>query len=116
MKARILFIGLVFAIGMQSQSTSDTGASSDQSTKTHAKKSKSKNNKPGPGRETANGVGDAGKGVAKGTGDLVTLHPVKAVGNLGKGAGEGTYKVGKGIGGGVAKIFHRPHKNNDNSQ
>jgi type IV secretory pathway TrbL component len=111
----VLLIGAPLAAIAQDQSTTPTNTSTDQSSKNHNSKSKNKN-KPGPGREAANGVGDAGKGVAKGTGDLVTLHPVKAAGAVGKGAGEGTYKVSKGVGGGIAKIFHHPHidKNNNN--
>src|ERR1700754_2693358 len=38
------------------------------------------------GKGTAKGTGAAAEGVGKGAGDLVTLHPVDAAGNVGKGA------------------------------
>ncbi|WP_158793238.1 hypothetical protein [Granulicella sp. L60] len=74
------------------------------------------------GKDTAKGAGAAGKGVGKGAGDLVTLHPVDAAGNVGKGAGvagkdvgvgaaKGTGKIAKGTGRGIGKIFH--HGNHD---
>lgn len=85
-----------------------------------------------PGGDVGSGVGDAGKGAAKGTGaaakgvgkgagDLVTLHPLDAAGNVGKGAvvagkdvgvgaAKGTGKVAKGTGRGIGKIFHHDHK------
>jgi hypothetical protein len=105
----IFLIGLGLAVGAQSQSTTnpDTSASTVKPQKSTAKK------KPGPGREAANGGGDVAKGVGKGAGDLVTLHPIKGASAVGKGAGEGTYKVGKGIGGGIGKIFHHPHHHKD---
>jgi hypothetical protein len=73
------------------------------------------------GKGTAKGAGAAAKGVGKGAGDLVTLHPVKAAGNVGKGAAvagkdagvgavKGTGKIAKGAGRGIGKIFHHPHE------
>jgi hypothetical protein len=38
------------------------------------------------GKGTAKGAGAAAEGVGKGAGDLVTLHPIDAAGNVGKGA------------------------------
>jgi len=72
------------------------------------------------GKGTGKGAGAAAEGVGKGAGDLVTLHPVDAVGNVGKGAGvagkdvgvgaaKGTGKVAKGTGRGIGKIFHHGH-------
>lgn len=72
------------------------------------------------GKGTAKGAGAAGKGVGKGAGDLVTLHPVGAAENVGKGAGvagkdvgvgaaKGTGKIAKGTGRGIGKIFHHGH-------
>ncbi len=72
------------------------------------------------GKGTAKGTGAAAKGVGKGAGDLVTLHPVDAAGNVGKGAAvagkdvgvgaaKGTGKVAKGTGRGIGKIFHHGH-------
>ena len=83
-----------------------------------------------PGGDVGSGTGDIGKGAAKGTGaaakgagkgagDLVTLHPLNAAGNVGKGAGvagkdvgvgaaKGTGKVAKGTGRAVGKIIPHP--------
>jgi hypothetical protein len=73
------------------------------------------------GKGTAKGTGAAAKGVGKGAGDLVTLHPIDAAGNVGKGAAvagkdvgvgavKGTGKIAKGTGRGIGKIFHHGHK------
>jgi hypothetical protein len=73
------------------------------------------------GKGTAKGAGAAAKGVGKGAGDLVTLHPLDAAGNVGKGAGvagkdvgvgaaKGTGKIAKGTGRGIGKIFHHHHE------
>lgn len=73
------------------------------------------------GKGTAKGVGAAAKGVGKGAGDLVTLHPVDAAGNVAKGgavagkdigvgAAKGTGKIVKGTGRGIGKIFHHHHE------
>ncbi len=69
------------------------------------------------GKGTAKGTGAAAKGVGKGAADLVTLHPLDAAGNVGKGAvvagkdvgvgaAKGTGKIAKGTGRGIGKIFH----------
>jgi hypothetical protein len=73
------------------------------------------------GKGTAKGAGAAAKGVGKGTADLVTLHPLNAAGNVGKGAGiagkdigvgaaKGTGKIAKGTGRGIGKLFHHHHE------
>ena len=73
------------------------------------------------GKGTAKGAGAAAKGVGKGAGDLVTLHPLDAAGNVGKGgaiagkdvgvgAAKGTFKIAKGTGRGIGKIFHHHHE------
>ena len=73
------------------------------------------------GKGTAKGAGAAAKGVGKGAGDLVTLHPLDAAGNVGKGgavagkdvgvgAAKGTGKIAKGTGRGIGKIFHHHHE------
>ena len=51
------------------------------------------------GKGTAKGVGSAAKGTGKAAGDLVTLHPINAAADLGKGAA----KTGKNVGVGTAK-------------
>ena len=73
------------------------------------------------GKGTAKGAGAAAKGVGKGAGDLVTLHPLDAAGNVGKGAAvagkdvgvgaaKGTGKIAKGTGRGIGRLFHHHHK------
>ena len=73
------------------------------------------------GKGTAKGAGSAAEGVGKGVGDLVTLHPLDAAGNVGKGgaiagkdigvgAAKGTGKIAKGTGRGIGKIFHHHHE------
>ncbi len=73
------------------------------------------------GKGTAKGAGAAAKGVGKGTADLVTLHPLDAAGNVGKGAAiagkdvgvgaaKGTGKIAKGTGRGIGKLFHHHHQ------
>lgn len=73
------------------------------------------------GKGTAKGAGAAAKGVGKGAGDLVTLHPLDAAGNVAKGgavagkdigvgAVEGTGKIAKGTGRGIGRIFHHHHE------
>jgi len=73
------------------------------------------------GKGTAKGAGAAAKGVGKGAGDLVTLHPLDAAGNVGKGAAvagkdvgvgaaKGTGKIAKGTGRGIGRIFHHHHE------
>jgi len=73
------------------------------------------------GKGTAKGAGAAAKGVGKGAGDLVTLHPLAAAGNVGKGgvvggkdvgvgAAKGTGKSAKGTGRGIGKLFHHHHE------
>jgi hypothetical protein len=87
---------------------------------------KHKGKKAGPGRETAQGGEDIGKGVGKGAvsagkgaggaaSDLATLHPLDAGASLGKGAAgagkdvgvgsvKGSAKIGKGIGSWLGKL------------
>jgi len=62
----------------------------------------------------AKGAGDAAKGVGKGAVDLVTLHPVDAATEVGKGAaytakdvGVGTAKGGGKIVRGIGKAFKK---------
>ncbi|MGA8729276.1 MAG: hypothetical protein WB608_11045 [Terracidiphilus sp.] len=73
------------------------------------------------GKGTAKGAGAAAEGVGKGAGDLVTLHPLDAAGNVGKGAAvagkdvgvgaaKGSGKIAKGTGRGIGKLFHHHHK------
>jgi len=68
------------------------------------------------GRDVGSGAGDLGKGVAKGAGsaaagtgkaagDLVTLHPVGAASNLGRGAVGAGKDIGIGAVKGTGKIL-----------
>jgi hypothetical protein len=57
------------------------------------------------GKGTAEGVGSAAKGTGKAAGDLVTLHPINAASDLGKGAAKTGKNVGVGTVKGTAKIF-----------
>ena len=70
---------------------------------------------PGPGKDVGKGSEDIGKGAGKGAeslgkgtagaaGNLVTLHPGHAAGDLGKGAAGAGKDVGVGTGKGAAKI------------
>jgi hypothetical protein len=56
------------------------------------------------GKGAAKGVGSAAKGTGKAAGDLVTLHPVNAAADLGKGAVNTGKNVGSGAVKGTAKI------------
>jgi hypothetical protein len=73
------------------------------------------------GKGAGEGVGKTAEGVGKGAGDLVTLHPVGAAENVGKGVGvgakdvgvgavKGTGKVTEGTGKLLAKPFHHHKK------
>jgi len=57
------------------------------------------------GKGTAKGVGSAAKGTGKAAGDLVTLHPINAATDLGKGAAKTGKNVGVGAVKGTGKIL-----------
>src|ERR1700730_1021218 len=57
------------------------------------------------GKGTAKGVGSAAKGTGKAAGDLVTLHPINAATDLGKGAAKTGKNVGVGTVKGTGKIL-----------
>jgi hypothetical protein len=57
------------------------------------------------GKGAAKGAGSAAKGTGKAAGDLVTLHPVNAATDVGKGAASTGKHVGAGAAKGTAKIF-----------
>jgi hypothetical protein len=132
-KTFIPLIALIFAIGGQTASGQD---GQTQPVPQHTDTSKTSagqqphQGSPGGdvgrgagdiGKGTAKGAGAAAKGVGKGAGDLVTLHPVDAAGNVGKGAAvagkdvgvgaaKGTGKIAKGTGRGIGKLFHHHHE------
>ena len=57
------------------------------------------------GKGAAKGVGSAAKGTGKAAGDLVTLHPINAATDVGKGAVTTGKNVGVGTVKGTGKIF-----------
>lgn len=57
------------------------------------------------GKGAGNGAADVAKGTGKGAVDLVTLHPVDAAGDVGKGAVKGGAKAGTGAAKGTGKIL-----------
>jgi hypothetical protein len=57
------------------------------------------------GKGAAKGVGSAAKGTGKAAGDLVTLHPINAATDLGKGAAITGKNVGVGTVKGTAKML-----------
>ena len=114
-------IGLIptLLVGLLSTPPAQSQPNSDQNTTPSQKSAPTKENGRSAGGDIGSGSGDVGKGAAKGAGnlakgtgkgaaDLVTLHPINAVGAVGKGgtaAGKnigvgtvkGTGKIGKGI-------------------
>ncbi|NYF88287.1 hypothetical protein RBB79_02095 [Tunturiibacter empetritectus] len=124
----LALLTLAFVICSQSASAQTTQAPSTGNTPAQTQPRS-------PGGDVGSGTGDIGKGAAKGTGsaaegvgkgagDLVTLHPIDAAGNVGKGAGvagkdvgvgavKGTGKITKGTGRGIGKIFHHGHHDED---
>ena len=57
------------------------------------------------GKGAAKGAGDVAKGTGKAAGDLVTLHPINAAADAGKGAVAGGKNVGTGAVKGTGKII-----------
>jgi len=57
------------------------------------------------GKGAAKGVGSAAKGTGKTAGDLVTLHPINAATDLGKGAASTGKNAGVGAVKGTGKIL-----------
>jgi hypothetical protein len=113
MNIRLLLITLSLA-GIAVAQTSD---SAPADTKRHTSAKHDIGSGAGDvGKGTAKGVGSAAKGTGKGAGDLVTLHPINAATDVGKGAAgtgknvgvgaaKGTGKIVKGTGKGIKHIF-----------
>lgn len=142
MKAKLVSIslaaGLLFLASNSVATPQPQEQSSDQQTGQTEPAGKLKRQKPerSPGKEIGKGGEDIGKGAGKGAeslgkgtagaaGKAVTLHPVDAATDLGKGAGgagkdvgvgtaKGTAKIGKGSAKGVGKlgkkIVHKDRK------
>jgi len=118
---------LVVAFALNSQSNGQSQPTAVPAT-TSQSATQSQPQQRSPGGDVGSGTADIGKGAAKGTGavakgagkgagDLVTLHPLDAAGNVGKGAAvagkdvgtgaaKGTGKIVKGTGKGAGKIVH----------
>ena len=114
---------LSLAVPVWAQSTQDQ----TEPRPVEQKKAKEKKPERGAAREIGSGAGNVGTGAAKGAGDLakgtgkgavslVTLHPVDAAANVGKGAAgagkdvgvgaaKGTGKMVKGVGKAIKHLF-----------
>jgi hypothetical protein len=57
------------------------------------------------GKGAAKGTGEVAKGTGKAAGDLVTLHPINAATDAGKGAVTGGAKAGAGAAKGTGRII-----------
>jgi hypothetical protein len=99
----ICFAGIAIAQTSATEQTSG-GAQADANVHTSAKHDVG-SGAGDIGKGAAKGVGSAAKGTGKAAGDLVTLHPVNAATNLGKGAVNTGKNVGVGSVKGTAKIF-----------
>jgi hypothetical protein len=118
---RLVAFGLVIVMLAWSQVSSDPNLTTDRNI------SQEQKHEPGVGTEIGSGAGTIGTGVAKGAGnlakgtakggvDLVTLHPLRAGGSVGKGVviggkdatvgtAKGTGKIAKGIGKAFKKLL-----------
>ena len=97
LEATILLAGMVFA---QTSDSTERGESPPAHTKAHTSAKRDVGSGAGDiGKGAAKGVGSAAKGTGKAGLDLVTLHPVNAATDLGKGAAS----TGKNVGGGAVK-------------
>ncbi|MFZ0304544.1 MAG: hypothetical protein WAL75_17770 [Terracidiphilus sp.] len=131
-KPSIALLALVFAIcALNAHGQTSQTQPAQQSTPASQPSAGQQSHQSSPGGDVGRGAGDIGKGTAKGTGaaakgvgkgagDLVTLHPIDAAGNIGKGgavagkdigvgAARGTGKIAKGTGRGIGKLFHHHH-------
>ena len=121
----ILLASLTLPVWAQSTQDQEENRPSDQ--RTEERTAPEKKTTPGSGKEIGSGVANVGTGAAKGAGDLakgtgkgalslVTLHPIDAAANVGKGAVsagkdvsvgtvKGTGKMAKGVGKAFKKLF-----------
>jgi hypothetical protein len=105
---RILLLGTVCLAGITLGQTSDPTQNSSGEAEASAHTSAKHDVGSGAGdigKGTAKGVGSAAKGTGKAAGDLVTLHPVNAATDLGKGAAKTGKNVGVGTVKGTGKIL-----------
>src|ERR1700758_3194609 len=117
----IALITLAFVIGIQNVRAQNPPASPQTQPRPRSPGGDVGSGAGDIGKGTAKGTGAAAEGVGKGAGDLVTLHPVDAAGNVGKGAAvagkdvgvgaaKGTGKIAKGTGRGIGKLSHHHHE------
>ena len=108
MKLRLLVSGICVAAIAIAQTPSPEQASGTPQTNTK-RRSEAKHDFGGGaadiGKGAAKGAGSAAKGTGKAAGDLVTLHPVNAATDLGKGAVGTGKNVGVGTAKGTGKIL-----------
>ena len=98
MQIRLLAAALCLA-GLAAAQTSNTSYG-DRASKKHTSAKHDVGSGAGDvGKGVAKGAGSAAKGVGKTASDLVTLHPINAAADLGKGA----VNTGKNVGVGAVK-------------
>jgi hypothetical protein len=101
--ATFCLAGIAFA---QEPVTTQTSASSREEGNVHTSAKRDLGSGAGDiGKGAAKGAGSAAKGIGKAGVDLVTLHPINAATDLGKGAVSTGKNVGVGTVKGTAKIF-----------
>ena len=109
MVKRSLLLGTVCLAGITLGQTSDptqnsSGAEAEAGVHTSAKHDVG-SGAGDIGKGTAKGVGSAAEGTGKAAGDLVTLHPINAATDVGKGAAKTGKNIGVGTVKGTGKIF-----------
>ena len=101
-----LTIGLAGIAVAQTPASMQTSGSAPADAKVHTSAKHDVGSGAGDiGKGAAKGVGSAAKGTGKTAGDLVTLHPINAATDVGKGATNTGKNVGVGAVKGTAKIF-----------
>src|ERR1700740_1033542 len=102
----LLTIGLAGLVGAQTPaSTQDSPREPAETTKHTSARHDVGSGAGDIGKGTAKGVGSAAKGTGEAAGDLVTLHPINASTDLGKGAAKTGKNVGVGAVKGTGKIL-----------
>jgi hypothetical protein len=101
---RLLLLTIGFAGIMAAQTSPSTQEPADAPAHTSAKHDVG-SGAGDIGKGTAKGVGSAAKGTGKTAADLVTLHPINAATDLGKGAASTGKNVGVGAVKGTGKIL-----------
>lgn len=101
----VCLAGMVFARNSTSGEQQDQRVSSSKRAKKHTSAKHDVGSGAGDvGKGAGKGVASAAKGTGKAAGDLVTLHPISAATDLGKGAAGAGKNVGVGTVKGTGKI------------